>query len=345
MARSSDAPTRHSAHPGNWTQYINIALLWLIARLPWRWAVALGTGLGRTLYHVARDRRYVVRRNLELCFPDLTVEQRERWVKENFGYTGRGLAELALGWFGGPAVDRIPCEFEGLEHLQSALQAGQPVILLSGHFCCIELTARLFGQDHQMAAIYKPIKKKPVFDQVMRSARERNVGGAVARTDIRGMLRHMKSGTPIWYAGDQHMKKAEHVFAPFFGVPTATTTSLPRLARLGKARVLPIFYRVAPGGAGYQITIGAPLEDYPCDDVLEDVRRMNEVLESAVRDAPTQYFWVHRRFKSHPEGTRAAYPALRSAHIGRLPWRKNKKKALKKHQKEADRERGTDDDT
>lgn len=345
MARPSNPPTRHPAHPGNWTQYINIALLWLIARLPWRWAVALGTGLGRTLYHVARDRRYVVRRNLELCFPELTAEQRERWVRENFGYTGRGLAELALGWFGGPGVDRIPCEFEGFEHLQSELQDGQPVILLSGHFCCIELAARLFGQDHRMAVIYKPIKKKPVFDQTMRRARERNIGAAVARTDIRGMVRQMKSGTPLWYAGDQHMKKVESVFAPFFGVPAATTTSLPRLAKLGKARVLPIFYRVAPDGRSYQITIGAPLEDYPSGDVLKDVTRMNAVLESAVRDAPTQYFWVHRRFKSHPESAKIPYPELRSAPIGRMPWLRKKNKARTQRRKAPSLQQGTYDDS
>lgn len=297
--------TPHSGqlrHPGNWGQGIALGVLWLIARLPWRWAVALGTGLGRVLYHVARDRRYVARRNLELCFPELTAEQREHWVKENFGYTGRGLAELALGWFGGPAIDRIPCSFQGFEHLQAALEDGQPVLLLSGHFCCVELAARLFGQDHRMAAIYKPINKKPLFDQVMRRARERNAGATVARTDIRGMLRHMKSGVPLWYAGDQHVRGAETVFAPFFGVPVATTNSLPRLAQLGKARVLPIFYRVAPEGTGYRITIGPPLEGYPSGDLLQDVTRMNAVIESAVRECPTQYFWVHRRFKSLATG-------------------------------------------
>ena len=307
---------------------MSIALLWLLARLPWKWAIAIGTGIGRALYHVARDRRYVVRRNLELCFPELTERERERWVRENFAYTGRGLAELALGWFGGPEVDRIPCSYDGLEHLQAAMDGGEPVILLSGHFCCLELAARFFGTQTQAAGIYKPIKKKPLLDQVMRNARERNIGAVVSRTDVRGMLRKMKAGTPIWYAGDQHMKKVERVFAPLFGVPTATTTGLPRLAQMGRARVLPTFYNVNPTGNGYQVTIGPPLEDYPCGDLLQDVTRMNEVIESAIRLNPTQYFWVHRRFKSRAKHTENRYPGLRRAHLGlrlfKRPKRKNR---------------------
>jgi len=312
---------------------MSIALLWLLSRLPWRWAIAIGSGIGRALYHVARDRRYVVRRNLELCFPELSKEEREHWVQENFAYTGRGLAELALGWFGGSQIDQIPCSFHGFEHLQAALDDGHPVILLSGHFCCIELAAPFFGRQAKMAVIYKPVKKKPLLDRVMRNARERNVGAVVSRTDVRGMLRQMKAGTPIWYAGDQHMKKVEHVFAPFFGVPTLTTTGLPRLAQLGKARVLPTFYNVDPTGEGYQITIKPPLENYPSGDLLQGVTRMNETLESAVRLNPTQYFWVHRRFKKRPEGAPDSYPQLLTAHLGRMPWQKNKKKSRPKKKK------------
>jgi len=326
MARRAENRSTHPAHPRNWAQAMSIALLWLLARLPWKWAIAIGTGIGRALYHVARDRRYVVRRNLELCFPELTERERERWVRENFAYTGRGLAELALGWFGGPEVDRIPCSYDGLEHLQAAVDGGQPVILLSGHFSSLELAARFFGREVKAAAIYKPIKKNALLDQVMRRARERNVGAVVSRTDVRGMLRHLKAGTPIWYAGDQHMKKVERVFAPFFGVPTATTTGLPRLAQMGRARVLPTFYNADPTGDGYQITIKAPLENYPSGDLVEDVTRTNRVLESAVRLHPTQYFWVHRRFKSHPADVDEPYPRLTRRHLGLLRRRRRRGK-------------------
>jgi Kdo2-lipid IVA lauroyltransferase/acyltransferase len=281
-------------HPANWGQAISLGLLWLIARLPVKWALALGKGIGHVAYHVAPGRRYVVRRNLELSFPDLDPEERERWVRESFVYTGRGVAEVALAWFGGPSTDRIPCQLNGLEHLQNAMATQQPVILLSGHFCCIEMAGRMLGGQIRMAGIYKPIRKKPLLDATMRRSRERNIGAVVPRDDIRGMLRQLKLRVPVWFAGDQHIGQG---FAPFFGIPTATTTGLPRLARLGKAWVLPVFYNVNAAGDGYEITFGPPLEDYPSGDTQLDVTRMNEVIEQAVREHPTQYFWVHRRFK------------------------------------------------
>lgn len=324
MAQGGRNPSANPAHPRNWTAALSIALLWLLARLPWRFAIAAGTAVGRLLYYVARERRYVVRRNLECCFPDLSQQQREQWARENFAYTGRGVAELALAWFGGSQVDRIPCSIEGLEHLQSAREEKQSVILLSGHFCCIELAARLFGKHAKMAGIYKPIENKPLLDQTMRNARERNIGAVIARTDTRAMLRYMKAAMPIWYAGDQHMKQVERVFAPFFGIPTATTTGLPRLAQLGKARVLPAFYNVDASGQAYQLKIEAPLQAYPSGDLLADVTRMNAVLEAAVRLNPTQYFWVHRRFKKIPDSLEPLYsdfPRIRHR------WRASKRRS------------------
>ncbi len=330
----------NALHPTNWGQATAIAALWLIARLPWHWATKLGTGLGHLLYHLARDRRYVVRRNLELCFPDLSTEERERWVRANFGYTGRGIAEVALGWFGGASVDRVPFRVHGLEHLNAAKEAGDPVILLSGHFSCIEMAGRLFGQQVDMAAIYKPMEKKPVLERALKYGREKKLQRVISKDDIRGILRPLKKGGTIWYAGDQNMRRTEQVFAPFFGMQASTTTGLSRLARMSRARVLPMFYYVNAAGDGYEFVVGPPLKDYPSDDRAHDAARMNTVLEEAVQHAPQQYFWAHRRFKTQPEGAPDPYPMLRHTHIGRLPWQKNKLK--KAHRKRNQKKSGDD---
>ncbi|WP_020145986.1 lysophospholipid acyltransferase family protein [Thioalkalivibrio sp. ALJ15] len=326
----------NALHPSNWGQTTAIAALWFIARLPWRWAIGLGEALGIALYHVAKSRRYVVRRNLEMCFPELSESQREKWVRANFRYTGRGVAEVALGWFGGKAVDRIPCRIDGLHHLRAAAEEGIPVILLSGHFSCIELAGRLFGQHAEMAVIYKPMEKKPVLERAMKQGRENSLSRAISKDDIRGILRTLKSGVPVWYAGDQNIRRAEQVFVPLFGMTAATTTGLPRLAQMGRARVLPLFYHVNSEGDGYEIEIGPPIEAYPSDDRTRDAARMNEVLEEAIRANPQQYFWAHRRFKTQPEGSPDPYPAIRSKHIGRLPWQKNKRKTKKKRKASGD---------
>ncbi len=186
------------------------------------------------------------------------------------------------------------------------------------------------------------MEKKPVLERALKYGREKKLERVISKDDIRGILRQLKKGGTIWYAGDQNIRRTEQVFAPFFGVQASTTTGLSRLARMGRARVLPMFYYVNAAGDGYEFVVGPPLEDYPSDDRAADAARMNTVLEEAVQHAPQQYFWVHRRFKTQPEGAPNPYPGLRYTHIGRMPWRK-KKKALEKQRKKATREKGTDD--
>lgn len=298
-------------HPKNWGQDLAIATLFLIAHLPWRWAIALGAAFGSLAYTLLPQRRAIVRTNLELCFPELASGTREDWVRENFRYTGRGVAELALAWFGGPSVDEIPCRIEGMEHLRSAVASQRPVLLFSAHFTSIELAGRMLGRDLNLGGIYKPVSKRPVFDRIMRHSRARNLGAVVPREDIKGILRLLKKKTILWYAGDQHVRTTEKVFAPFFGIPAATTTGLARLARISEALVLPVFYNVADGGLSYEIRIGPCLEGFPSDDKLQDMTRMNAAIEEAVRKHPTQYFWVHRRFRKRPNKGRSPYERLR----------------------------------
>lgn len=251
-------------------------------------------------YHLAGGRRHVARRNLELCFPALEEPAREQLVRENFRATGRAVVETALAWYGGAQVDRIPFEVHGEEHLEAARTGDQAVIALSGHFLTVELAARLLPERIPMVAIYKPIRKKPVLDRAMLAARRRNVNDALSKDDIRGMLRALKGGLPIWYAGDQDYGRKHSVFAPFFGVPAATITALSRLSRMGKAKVVPLFFFRRPDGS-YLIEFHPALEGFPSGDDVIDATRMNQVLEQAVRRHPEQYLWVHKRFKRQPD--------------------------------------------
>lgn len=303
MARKkrTDYPT-HPAHPATWGQRLTLLALWLLARLPWRLGMHLGATLGGLSYHLAGQRRFFARRNLELCFPAMGADERERLVKENFRATGRAVVETALGWFGGDQVERIPVEIRGEEYLQALQQDGQPVIAMSGHFLSVELCARLLPDTIPMVAIYKPIRKKPVLDGAMRKARKRNVDDAVSKDDIRGMLRALKQGRAIWYAGDQDYGRKHSVFAPFFGVPAATITALSRLSRMGKARVVPLFFFRQEDGS-YLIEFQPELEGFPSGDDVADATRMNQVLERAVERYPEQYLWIHRRFKRQSDPT------------------------------------------
>ncbi|WP_290630545.1 lipid A biosynthesis acyltransferase, partial [Aquisalimonas sp.] len=234
--------------------------------------------------------------NLKLCFPEKSADERERLVRENFRATGRSVVETALGWFGGAQVERMPFEVRGEEHIRSALATGRPVIMLSGHFLSVELCARRLPDDIPMVAMYKPMNKKKVMDNAMLKARRRNVNDAVSKDDTRGLLRSLKKGLPIWYAGDQDYGRKHSVFAPFFGVPAATITALGRLAKMSKASVVPLFFFRQDDGT-YLIEFQPALENFPSEDDVEDATRMNRIVEDAVRRYPEQYLWMHRRFK------------------------------------------------
>lgn len=293
--RRAEQPA-HPAHPANWGQTAGLIGLWLLARLPYRIGLAIGSACGAAAYWIARERRAVARRNLELCFPETSRDEREALVRANFRATGRSLVETALAWFGGAQVDRIPVTVHGEEHIRTALASGRPVIALSGHFLCVDLCARRLPDDLPMVAMYKPMNRKPVMNRAMLAARRRNVTDAVSKDDMRGLLRTLRRRLPIWYAGDQDYGRRHSVFAPFFGVPAATITALGRLAKMTGARVVPLFFFREPDGR-YRIEFQPPLDDFPTGDDLEDATRMNRIIEAAVRRYPEQYLWMHRRFK------------------------------------------------
>ncbi|MEX0375105.1 LpxL/LpxP family acyltransferase [Spiribacter pallidus] len=318
-----DPQTRPAYHPHNTGQWLMIAMLWLIGRLPPRLALAIGDAAGRLLPRLSRRRRGIALRNIQLCMPELGPDAREALMRENLRYMGRAGAETALAWFGGEAVDRMPCQVHGLENLAAAQRDGHPVILLSGHFLCVELAARLIGPQLDMAVIYKPLRKKPLMDRAMLRSRRRTLVDALSRSDLRGIVRTLKHGTPVWYAGDQDYGVANSVFVPFMGVPAATITGLTRLARLSKARVVPLFFHANARGDGYEVTLEPPLEGFPTGSDTLDAQWMNAVIERGIRAHPAQYLWVHRRFKHPPPGERPAYRNSLQKHYNRVegaPW-------------------------
>src|SRR5699024_7059301 len=126
------------------------------------------------------------------------------------------------------------------------------------------------------------------------------------KDDLRGSVKYLRSGGILWYAPDQDMRSKDNVFVPFFGVPAATITATHHLARLGKARVIPFHHRRLDD-VSYVFRLDLPLDPFPTDDVRADTARVNQAIETMVREAPEQYFWVHKRFKTRPAGASPMY--------------------------------------
>ena len=295
-------------HPRFWLLWLGLGLLWLLVQLPYPWLLCLGRLLGRLVYAVAGSRRKIARRNLELCFPELSQEQRERLLKENFASTGIAFFEMAMSWWWPQARLQRLAHVEGLEHLQRAQAAGQGVILMALHFTTLEIGAALLGQRHTIDGMYRE-HKNPLFDFIQRRGRERHNRDATAieREDVRAMLKVLRAGRAIWYAPDQDYGRKQSLFVPLFGIQAATVTATTKFARLGRALVVPFTQERLADGSGYRLVIHPPLENFPGENEEADCRRINQWVEEAVGALPEQYLWAHRRFKTRPEGEPSLY--------------------------------------
>lgn len=285
--------------------------MWLLAQLPYRLQMAVGRALGRGMARLGRRRRHIAATNLALCFPEQDAAWRQALLEAHFRSLGMGMVETAMSWWMPEDRLRGLVQIEGLEHLEQALARGKGVILLSGHFTSLEIGGRLLAMHHPFHVLYRR-HKNPLFEAVMRRARERNYDRAIPREDMRGMLRSLKDNMPVWYAADQDYGREKSVFAPFFGIPAATITAMSRLARSSGAAVVPFFQRRMEDDSGYRLRLYPALEDFPGTSPEADALRINRIIEEQIRDMPEQYLWVHRRFKTRPEGAPPLYTGARA---------------------------------
>ncbi|HET6555150.1 MAG TPA: LpxL/LpxP family Kdo(2)-lipid IV(A) lauroyl/palmitoleoyl acyltransferase [Dyella sp.] len=299
--------TRSLLAPRHWPGWLGVGVVWLIARLPRTWLMGLGHLLGQLVQRVPSPRRHIAEVNIALCFPELSKPEQARLVDAHLRDIGLMMAEFALGWMGSErAIADVPVTIEGLEHLEAARVQGKGVLLVGGHFSHLELCARLVSQRIRISGMYRKMDSAP-FEWAVLRARLDYAEAMFEKDDIRGTVKHLRSGGTLWYAPDQDMRSKDSVFVPFFGIPAATITATHHLARLSGACVIPFHHRRLPGNAGYALRLGAPLADFPSKDALEDTACVNVCIEEMVRAAPEQYLWVHKRFKTRPEGMPSVY--------------------------------------
>jgi len=292
--------------PLHWPAWVGLGAIRLVAVLPRRWLLRMGRALGWIAARAFGERRRVAARNLELCFPELDANARATLLEENLRDSGSMLVEFALAWMGSRrAIESIPVSFEGLEHLERARAAGDGVLLVGAHFSHLELCARLVSQRIAIAGMYRE-HSDAAFEWAIKRARLRYADAMFAKHELRQTVRYLKAGGTVWYAPDQDMRGKDAVFAPFFGVPAATITATHHLARMSGARVIAFFHRRTAEG-GYSIRLEAPLAAFPGEDVVIDTSRVNAAIERMVREAPSQYLWLHKRFKTRPPGDPPLY--------------------------------------
>lgn len=305
---SEDRRLSRFVGPRWWPLWLGFGLLRAFSLLPFAWQLAAGRGIGRLALRVATKRRRIASRNLRLCFPELDGARRRALLHAHFENLGMGIAEMASAWYR-PQRLRRRLRLHGYEHIE-ALEHRR-IIILTAHFGALEVGGvALADTGLVFDAVYRK-DRNPLADELIRRGRERAGRATIEKANIRAMVRSLRAGVPVWYAPDQSYRRKQSETIPFFGHPAQTNTATSALARLADAAVVMFVPRRNADGS-YDITISPVLDDFPTDDATADTERIVGLIEDAVRAAPEQYFWVHRRFKGAHPGAPDAYGDLAS---------------------------------
>lgn len=307
---------RHSGYqlymPRYWPTWLGFLILRLLVLFPYSWMLALGPHVGRLLLRVWSSRRRIAERNLEACFPELTVDERQELLKKNFESLGIGLFEVALSWWGDEKLITKLSHVEGAEHLEEAKAKGRGVILLCAHFTTLEVSGRFLRQLTEFTPIYRK-SVNPVAEHEIVRWRSRKLGPLIDRSKLRELLAVLRKNRVVWILPDQNSKRSSGVFAKFFGIDASTSTGLPRLVQSTGAEVVPFRVIRRAGEDGYDVHFFPPLKKFPSGDMVTDTQRINDIIEQWAREYPEQYNWIHRRFRTRPDSEEPPfYPGSKS---------------------------------
>ncbi|MGD8569578.1 MAG: LpxL/LpxP family Kdo(2)-lipid IV(A) lauroyl/palmitoleoyl acyltransferase [Gammaproteobacteria bacterium] len=297
---------RLALQPRHWPVGAGFVVLRLIILLPFPVLMWAGKWIGRLMYRLAKQRRHVAETNLALCFPQLSRTETDTLVKKVFESAGMAILETPLSWWGKTSRLKSLAHIHGMEHIEKAKTEGRAILLLGAHFTCTEIGGRLLAIDEPTVNMYKKHRNR-LFEAVMRKNRIKHLAGLIQRHDVRNFVRTLKEGKVCWFAPDQDFGRKNSVFAPFMGVPAATLTATARIAKMSNAVVIPFFPTRRADARGYNLDILPPLENFPSGNDVEDATRINQVIAEHVKGAPDQYLWLHRRFKTQPDGQAAPY--------------------------------------
>lgn len=292
--------------PLYWPAWLGLLCLWLITRLPLPLQIRIGQFLGKIIYLVSPKLKRIAEVNITLCFPELTSPQRQELIRKNFASLGIGIIEAGMAWWVSDNKLKSYYQITGMEYVEQALAKGKGIILISPHFTCLEIVGRILGLHHSFAVMYRP-HKKPFISFIHKKFREKHYVNYIPSHNVRQLIKTLNNNMPIWYAYDIDGGAKRSVFAPFFGIPTATLTAVSRLAKLTDTTLVPISFYRSDDNCKYEIVLSKPLDNFPGDNYLEDATRLNATVEAGIRRKPEQYIWQYKRFKTRPKGEKRFY--------------------------------------
>lgn len=306
MASRRKTAKRALWHPAFWGSWALVFVLWLLSFLPMSVKQRFGRWLGRLLSRKLKSRARVADANLAVCMPELDEADRRQLVEDAFVASTRGILESVHAWW----RDMTPyCEsasVHGTEHLEEARRRGQGVLLIGGHYSIFDFALPLIACHLEKPGyMYRP-NNNPVIDRMIERGRRRHFNiRPFTKRQVRPMLSFLKEGGQVWFACDQDFGMKSEVFVPFFGVSAGCITSPSYIARESGAAVICVSHLRMPDG-GYRVVFSLIQEDFG-DNPQKDAELWNHFIETTVREQPDQYLWLHKRFKSRPEGAATVY--------------------------------------
>ena len=282
-----------------------VGLMAALAHLPLAWLRALGWLLGQVLYVLAVPRRKIALRNLQLCFPDASAAQRRAWARETFVVFCQTWLDRSWLWSAPRALVEQRVTLQGALH---ELDGDTPTIIFAPHFYGMDAggLALPLRTTRAFTSIFSTHPNPAVDDWFMQGRQRFGDVRMLNRADgVKPIISSLRKGGLLYLLPDMDFGPNESIFVPFYGVQAATVPSLPRFARLGRAKVVGMVTRLTP--AGYVAEITPAWDHYPSCDVVQDTARMNRELQSYIDALPGQYYWVHKRFKTRPQGEPPVY--------------------------------------
>jgi KDO2-lipid IV(A) lauroyltransferase len=280
--------------------------MWLLHWLPLPVLGRLGEGIGTILFFAVRSRRRITLTNLRICMPHLSEAGRRKIARQHFQAYARSVLDRAVLWWAPvPRLRRLIKVEPGVP--VETLKAG-PAIVLCPHFVSLDVAGVACALTMAMSSIYTQQRNR-VFDEALRKGRSRfrPVPIFPREAGVKPIIRSLRQGMPFFMLPDLDFGEKDAVFVPFFGMPAATLTAPARIAAVTDAKVIPVVATFLPNYRGWKVTFYPAWENYPGDDVTAATRRMNEFIEARVLEAPAEYFWSHKRFKTRPQGEPSVY--------------------------------------
>lgn len=305
MAKVSESISKWAlAHPRHWLTWLGMLFWALLVQLPYAWVVAIGSAMGTLAGRFNKKRRRFIQINIDAAFPDKTALEREEICAQVLSNIGMAIMETGIAWFLPKWRLRKLYTVTGVNHIRDLQAQGQGVIILGSHLSALDIGLAFIGQEFTYDGLYRK-NGNPVYDAVQIWGRKKYCPGiAIERSNMRAMVKTLRTGRSILYAPDQDFGAEGSVFVNHFGVRTAMVTATSKLAKMGKAKVVPFYHlRIKDSGwfgPKFALTFLPPLQNFPSGDDVQDAQVQCDFIESVVSQAPEQYLWTQRRFKTRP---------------------------------------------